>query len=59
MLIKLLLYSFGDKKTDQKAQILIPEYGKKLVTKFHTMEKFLILLFSYTYFCSMKLYERV
>ena len=28
-LIMLFSYNFGDKKTDEKAQISIPEYGKK------------------------------
>ena len=45
MLIKLLLYNFGDKKTDQKAQILIPEYGKSLLQNFIPWKKFLFCYF--------------
>ena len=59
MLIMLFSYNFGDKKTDEKTQFLIPEYQKTLVIKLHSMEKMFILLFSYTYFYSMKMYERV
>ena len=59
MLIMLFSYNFGDEKTDEKAQILISEYGKVLVIKIPYCGKMLILLILYTYFCSMKLYERV
>ena len=33
MLIMLFSYNFGDKKTDEKTQILIPEYGKNACYK--------------------------
>ena len=33
MLIMLFSYSFGDEKTDEKAQFLNPKYGKKHVEK--------------------------
>ena len=59
MLIMLFSYNFGDKKTDEKLIISFQKMDKMLVIKFHCMEKKRILLFSYTYFCSMKLYERV
>ena len=59
MLFMLFSYNFGDKKTDETAHILNRVYEKILVIKFHSTEKKLILLFSYTYFCSMNLYEKV
>ena len=43
----------------KKIKIYFQSKEKILVNKFHSMEKMLILLFSCTYFCSMKLYERV
>ena len=50
MLIKLFSYNFRDKKTNEKAQILFPEYGKNACYKISSYRKMLILLFSYTYF---------
>ena len=59
MLIMLFSYNFGDKNTDEKAHNFIPENGKNACYKISLYGKKRILLFSYTYFCSMKLYERV
>ena len=60
MLIILFSYNFGDKKTAEKAQVLVPVYGKNACYKIPLYgKKSFFLLFSYTYFCSMKLYERV
>ena len=57
--IMLFSCSFGDKKADEKDQIVLSEYGKKLLYKSIVSKKLLMMLFSCPYFCSMKFYEKI
>ena len=50
---------FGIKRLTKKLKFQFQSMEKMFVIKFHSMEKMPILLLSDTYFCYMKLYERV